>query len=341
MTSRRAAQGGSASVAALIVLMLLATLAAASGLLLGGLQDYQKRSADRSETRARLEGVAREIAALLAGDATPQADSLLDPVWASVGRAREDGLTVSLSDLSSLLNPNWIQKAFFTRTAIRDLLAPGAGPDLLQQRREDRGFSTEIASAYGDLFREGVLDEYFSGYGYANVNTTDEFSLRRLYQIRTKDSSGAERFHALIQEALAARRVIDRKGLEELLGAAYTSLYPLVNAEPGMNAHFVPAFLVRELLAYPDWGVPHPEDAFRVLVQRRQEVELTAEELRRIIGAPEASRVYQYLGTTTWFWRIRVSSGSGGERLEVVVARLPPQGEEPPRFVMVEERYVR
>ena len=335
---RAARQNGSVSAAALVLLVILSAFSAASVALLRALQSYERRSEERSAGREELRRIAEETIKRMTQDPTPLSDSPLDPVWAWIGMPREDGVTVELEDISSALNPNWIQKNILAKTGLGDLLFPGRSPDELQQRREDEGFFTDILRAYGDLFREGALEAYFSGYGYANVNTTDEFALRKLYLLRTGDAVGSEEFHARIQEALVARRIVGSEELQSFLGEAYAKLYPVVNAEPILNVHFADPLVLGELLAYPDWGVRDPQEALGTLISTRQGAELTAQELRRIIGEAHDSRIHQYLGVRSWFWKVTVSRGA--ERLEIVLARLPPEAEEEsPRLLVVEERH--
>lgn len=334
------AQDGAASALALMGLVLLAAIGAGGAQLLRGLRGYEARSADRGAARALLQRAGRDLVTLLAADPTPQADSPSDPVWRSVASAREDGVTLQLADLSSSLSPNWIKTSLLAQTALRDMLAPQTGADGIGQRREERGLSLDIVGSYGDLFREGMLERYFTGYAYANVNTTDERSLRALCLLRTNDAAGAEALCTRVLQTVGAGRFISSGDLAGFLGDFYPRLYPVVNAEPGLNAHFVDDLVLQALLACPDWGIAQPEAVARTLGERRQGEELTAAELRLIIGAAAESGIYQYLGVTTWFWSVAAVAADGEERLELVVARLPDATEGRPRFVLVEERYL-
>jgi hypothetical protein len=338
---RRTAQEGWASAVALVALVLLAALATGGAQLLRGLRSYQARSAVRGAARTRLWRAGRETVALLAADPTPQADSMADPVWLAVASARDDGVAVEISDLSSSLNPNWIRASLFTRTALADLLAPQAGAEAIRQRQEERGLSLDIIGGYGDLFREGMLERYFSGYGYANVNTTDELALRALYLLGSDGAAGAEELCRRVRQAATERRIIRREELAGFLGDAYSRLRPVVNAEPALNVHFAEAFVLRALLGDPVWGIADPDKVARTLEDRRKRGELTAAELILIVGVDAGNGIYQYLGVTTWFWSVAVVAAGGEERLDLVVARLPEETEGRPRFVIVEERYAR
>jgi hypothetical protein len=335
----RRPQEGSVSVLVLVLLTLLAAAAGGAASLLQGSLRYLRASEDASAMRRSLEREAERVIAALAADSTPGIDSPLDPVWSTIAVPGGEGAVLSLADVSSALDPNWVQKNVFSQTALRSLLRSAGAADELQQRREDRGFSLDLPGAYGDLFDEGVLDRHFTAYGYANINVTDEFALRTLYALRTGDAAAAEVFHARVRQLLREQRVLRPDELPAFLGPGYDALYPVMNAEPCMNVHFLDPLILTELLAYPALQVPAPQESALAILEARTRSELSSAELLKLVAAPAASRIYQYLGVVTWFWRLTVTQRDA--RLELVIARVPGSSGEPARFQIVEERYER
>ncbi|OHD68458.1 MAG: hypothetical protein A2177_03515 [Spirochaetes bacterium RBG_13_68_11] len=335
----RRPQEGSVSVLVLVLLTLLAAAAGGAASLLQVSLRYLRASEDASAMRRSLEREADRVLAALAADPTPGSDSPLDPVWSVLAVPEGDGVALELDDVSSALDPNWVQKNLFNNTGLASLLRSPEAADELQQRREDRGFSLDLPEAYGDLFAEGVLDRYCTAYGTANINVTDEFALRTLYTLRTGDAAAAEAFHARVRQLLREQRVLRPDELQAFLGLGYDALYPVMNAEPCMNVHFLDPVILTELLAYPALAVPHPQESALAILESRTRSELSGTELPRLIAAPAASRIYQYLGVVTWFWRLTVAAPNA--RLELVVARVPGPLGEPARFQIVEERYGR
>jgi hypothetical protein len=253
-----------------------------------------------------------------------------------MGQSAGEGVSLELEDVSSALNPNWVQTSVLESPGFASLLSSPGAPALLRQRREDRGFSVDLQLSYGDLFAEGALAAYGTPYGYANVNVADEFALRRLYLLRTGDAAGADIFHATVRQVRRERRVVHPDELRAVLGLGHDALVPVVSAEPGLNVHFLAERLLEDLLACPGLGVPRPRDAARAVLEARSSSELSTSDLVRIVGAPAGSRIHQYLGVTTWFWRITVVQGTS--RLQLVVARVPGEVVGPARFAVVEER---
>ncbi len=335
---RSTSQDGSASVAALTLLILLAAVAAGGLLLLQASLSYQKRSVSKDTVRQALEEEAEKVVTALARDPSPDGDSPVDPVW-QVLSGFDSGSIITLQDVSSALNPNWVQKNVLQKTRLGDLLRPGRTADELQQRRQDKGFSLDLEAAYGDLFREGALERYCTAYGYANINTTDEFALRKLFGIRTGDEARAKVFHGKVQELLTARKILTPQELRTFLGADYEQLFPVMGVDPMLNVHFADPLVLAALLSHPDLKIPDPEQVLEQILIRRENAELTADELGRIIGVDRGNRIFQYLGVTTWFWKITATRGTS--HLELVAARLPTEAGGRVRYLVVEERYAR
>ncbi len=328
---------GSTTIVALTFLILMASVAAGAALVLQAAFAYTRHSADRDELRQLLRREGERVVKLLASDPTPDSDSPFDPVWTEIIHVAPAGVSVALQDVSSRLNANWVQKAVFEKTALAELLRPGFTAQDLQQRREDKGISTDIATEYGDLIKAEALLRYFTGYGYANLNTTDEFALRKLYEVRMGDPSGAEMFRSRWQQAMIQKKVLKRTDLREFLGLDYDRLFPLLNVEPAFNVYFLEPLVLSELLAFPGFKVPHPRQAAQLILDSRDRDGLTKEELRRMVGVGEENAVCQYLGVVTWFWKVMVSKEDN--RLDLIVARLPSDDGSSPCFQVAEERF--
>jgi hypothetical protein len=330
---------GWTSIAVVAVLVLLSAAAAGGHLVLRSSIQRERRSAESAELRRRLEGEARRVVEELTKDPTPASDSFGDPVWLTLGTRVLPPDAVSLEDVSSRLNPNWLQKDLLSRTGLRGLLLFSGAEAVLQQRREDAGFSPNLDTAYGDLFLEGALRRYFTPFAYANINVSDEFALRALYALRTGNRAGASDFHARIQGLRAQGRQLRRDELAGFLGMDAARLLPVLNAEPLCNVHFIDESLLEQLLSCPGMGVPDPVRAVRTLNEIRRTREISEDQLPQVIGAPAGSRIYQYLGVITWFWRVTITRGSAREQL--IVARVPASPAVTAVFEVVEERFSR
>jgi hypothetical protein len=196
--------------------------------------------------------------------------------------------------------------------------------------------SADIADHYDDFFSDEALDEFLTGYGWANINVTDEFVLRSIYAERTGNDMGAKRFRSLAVAIIGRNTMITREALRGYLGADFDRVYPVVNAEPLWNVHYLPERILRKILSYSALGVSDPDGVAAALVALRESSSLSMDELTDLTGLPESSRLHQYLGVRTWFWKI--GAHASGVSLEIVAARIPGES---PTFQIVERRIVR
>ena len=324
-------QEGSATVLVLSVLIFLSALflGAASFVQLSA-HGLRRSQLQDEEVRVLRQAAAATVEALLA-DPTPFADAPTDPVWSWLAQPRTDGLAVRLEDVSSRLGPNWIRKELLQDLGV---LRPGRTAQELQQFREDTGLHLNLRPDYEPLIEAEELGRIFTPYGYFNINLTDEFVLRKLHWQRGADLQAAESFRIMVQQVRVQKRVIDPEALPQFLGEEnYRLLFPVVNAEAVMNAHFVPEKVLEGLFRH--YG--QPRERLARLLASRQGAELTESDLQALLGerSGEASPLRPFLGLKTWFWRITVEGGTRG--LTWIVARVPRE-DGMPEFRRVEEQ---
>lgn len=330
---RRETRGDSGSIAVnvLVVLVFLGIAAGAMLVFLNAMFPGLARKSAQVRTHQLLDAALKEAAAQLAADPTPESDSPLDPVWDWASSQGSEGTdahpAVELEDVSSRIDPNWVRKSLFDKTELRTLFSPdsevvGSPSDYLQQQRQDRGFYSDLWRGYHALFSSRTIARYLTPWSYANLNVTDEFALRKLYEVRTGDAASADVFHTRIQQLLGEQRVVPEAELKSFLGSDYDKLYPAINALPWWNVHFLPELILRQLLAYPDYKVKDPGERADRILSLRENGEIKPADLQALVGLPARHVIYQYLGTSTWFWRVTVTVSSGS--LVTILCRLPP-----------------
>jgi hypothetical protein len=108
-----------------------------------------------------------------------------------------------------------------------------------------------------------------------------------------------------------------------LFGINYGEFFPFVNAEPLMNINHIDPDLLRELLAYPDYGVDSPEGRLSEILARREGEGISRDGIPLILGIAPGNPLLHYLGSVTWFWEITVTGGN--KTLKTVLCGLPPE----------------
>ena len=237
----------------LLLLFLSVILAGGSSFIMLALRETVK-ARDASRLEAELNDALDRLLAVLMNDPTPEADSFSDPVWKAVS----ENEMLRLRDVSSALNPNWVRKNLFEKTNLGALFTSGFDASALQQYREDSGFHLDIRAGYGSFFDDKTLDRYFTPYGWANLNTSDEFALRRLAELRSGDAGFAEIFHSRIQSMPLEKKLVKPEEIKAFLADGCDMLFPAVNAEPSFNVHFLDPRILEALLSYPDFNIREP-----------------------------------------------------------------------------------
>jgi hypothetical protein len=330
-------EAGFASIQFLFLLFFLSVLAAGTGLLVSAALKLEGRFKKTNLVMAEMNRILAEIMADLEADPSPDVNGPDDPVLSWQGK-QTGACTVHINSLSNRLNPNFIRKNVFEKTGLSFLFEPGKTADALRQFREEQGLFLTPGS-YGEFFSPPVYEKYFSGYGWGNINLIDEFAARRIALALTGSTPEAEAFREKIQTLLLNQQLAGGGDLRTVLGESYDTLFPCINAEPLLNVNDAEPLLLRELIAYPGYGIRDPEAKYREILERRSAGPLDAGELHRILGIDAANPLYYYLGAVTWFWEVTIEGG--GQSCRAVICRLPPQnpgGSEPAAYALIERR---
>jgi hypothetical protein len=251
--------------------------------------------------------------------------------------------------VSDRINPNFVRKNVFDKTRLSHLFRPGHNADDLQQFREDSGLHLE-EGAFQDFFKDDMFKKYFSPYGWANINLTDEFAARSLGTALTGNPRKGETLREKIQMLLIDQRLMNSENLAAFLGASFGELYPFINTEPLMNINFVEKLILEELLAYPGYHIRRPQEICAELLDRRSRESINTEDLCMIMGIDKTNPLFCYFGCITWFWEITVVTDRENRKnisLRAVVCRLPsgtnPTDEYPadhsPAYKIIERRF--
>lgn len=328
---------GAATVLLLAVIVFLSAAAVGAMVLLSSALRVQTRLAERAQRKETLEATARSVLTRLAADASPNEDSRFDSVWSYIAKENNSHTSLSLEDISSRLNLNLLRTAVLQKTSLRSAIAPGHTADGLRQYRATKGPFASL-SAYSAYIVPDALHKDFTVFGYVNVNTTFEDSLRQVFQARTGDRNAADAFHSQIQAFLMKKKLIQQAQLRQLFGLYYPELYPLMNLQPSINVNFAPAAVLRAILSYPYGGkqLPGWQQVLAAVVAERASAPITHQDLTGMIHVSgEQELILQYLGTRTWFWRITASRGAARDVL--IAARIP--GGKEKRFVILQNHF--
>lgn len=294
---------GSVSIHALMILIILALLS--SAVIFSVMTKLHSIALSKHDERdyTLIEKVNR-IASLTIEDLTPEADSKFDVIFDEAEKAG-----VSIQDVSSKFNPNWMRKNLLIDTALALLLKENADLEALQQTRVDEGLSMNIEGRYSEFFNEEAFETRLSSWSYANINVTDEFALERLYFEMTGDKLAASIFHESIQSALIEKHLITASEIDEYLGIYKEQVRKFITVEPQFNINMMDIVDLESLLSYPAFNYKSPKAGADAIDDARLSGELTIERVANILGISLGHPLFAYIGDKTWFWKLKIDDG--------------------------------
>jgi len=304
-------ENGFSSIQTMLILFILSlsVLGLGAGISLTGAY-YQKNKLVQQDI-ILLKAEVAAIIKQLENDPSPESDSSIDPVWSYIEGQTSKYKYIKLTDVSSSINSNWVRSVFFERTDLKKFLLIGISPDILKDHRTEAGYVMDIYSSYSELIDPEALDTLFTPYSYINVNTAYEYVLKDMYELLTGDSDRAANFHSFVTNALSKKHIITETELLNTVGTDYESIYPIISTLPEMNIHFIPEFILDQVLSYPYGGevLENSSSLHNTILSFRHNIEITPIELHNLIkteGLQE--RVFHHLGTKTWFWKVGIAT---------------------------------
>jgi len=335
------AGNGTAVAAVFVVLLFFSVLIVSTvGIHAAGWHMASGLQQERRE-RAEMKELITERIELLKEDESPEWHGRGDAFFQESDVEKDRGYQVTVRDLSSAFNLNWLRKNIITRGGIGHYIIEGKSTDDLQQYRMSRGFGQNTGH-YTEYFDPEFLEEYATCYGYWNVNVADEFSLEKIFNMRVNTIGGGGRFRLSLHPEIQAAVMLDTEALREKIreaGGVFEDLWPYIFTEPAINVNFAPEMVLETLLSYEDFGVVDPAGTLSA-IQSMKEVGdgISPQMLTELIrlkepkpedveaGREKDRRIFEYLGCTTWFCEVRVLK-AGAEGLRGVIAVLPPAEE--------------
>lgn len=324
-------ESGFSSIQTMLILFILSLSVLGLGTAISLTQKYYQKNEAIQQDLILLKNEVAALIKQLESDPTPESDSILDPVWRYVEGKSTDYEYLELYDVSSRINPNWVRPVFFERTDLKKYLLNGVSPNMLKDHRNEVGYMIDIESGYSKLIDPEALDNLFTSYSYLNVNTAYEYVLKDMYELITGNSVDAAGFHSFIMSALASKHIIKEEELLNSVGSDYEDIYPIISTLPEMNVHFIPEFILEQVLAYPYGGevIENHNAIYNTLLSLRLNGEITTEGLHGLIeteGLQE--RVFHHLGTKTWFWKVEIAINRTA--VEAVIVCFPEIGSNMP-----------
>lgn len=330
------------SVIALIILAMLSVVSYTIVDRIHATEGYRRNADDLKRSRREMRALANEIVTALEQDANTgnvqPSDHRSDSVWTRTGE--RSGYTIVLRDVSSGLNPNWMNRRHFVQVSESGrVLRPGINEHDIQEVRERVGFTLDVQEEFGALFDPDLARLVITPYSNLSVAIGDDDALIGMLELQGVRSSRVPILLREIQSQRDRPEPFSETALARILGDEADNLMPWITVDAPINVNLADESVIRFVLSLPFGGafLPAPRSITEHIVQTRRDEPITSSVLAGLIGADtDQQDVFAYLGTVTRFWEIEVIANSLA--YSIVVMRM--SGEEPVTSEGIEYRRV-
>lgn len=329
---------GFSSLEVLLTLFFISLVIVATSLILSAVKISIVKKNNDMEDRRRIEKKLTEVINEIKSDQTPEIDSRIDPVW-KLDDIERDQCKIQLKCLSGMIDVNTVSRQIMSMPDILKLFSNAEAPSVIEDYKSEGKLYSKYEQL-NELIDEGNFNKYFSIYGYANINVTDDYGLRNLVNNITNSNSG----EYLVQKRktlLANKQFIQSENnFKMFAGIDYDTFFPYVNIKPSMNIHFIEEDVLRALLSYPNFKITGINQKVNSILSLRESSEISQNEICNILGISKSDELYYYLGCNTWMWQIKITGKKN--KCTVVLCRKPEEEEisvAAPEYFIIEKKW--
>lgn len=217
-----------------------------------------------------------------------------------------DSVEVEVKDVSSSLNPNFMDFTLFKYPPLRNILKENVTWRTLNDFREELGFTTDI-SKYDKFFKKDK--NLFTIYNLPNINNAADYVLKSYYELYTGNEFKSTIFKDYVVQRRISQQLFDDKEYDKFLTTFDKDIKKTIGVIPSWNVNFVPETLLRTVLSkdYRGKKITSYGSKISQILDIRKNKLITDEELHNILQLNKKQKsAATYLGTTTTFWKISV-----------------------------------
>ncbi len=227
-------------------------------------------------------------------------------------KLESETITIEIRDISSKLNPNFMDFTLFNHPLLRDKLTELTTWQHLHDLREEIGLTGNIRE-YDHFFKEN--DELFTLFNLPNINNASDVMVEYFYNEFMENPSKAFSFRKKIVYNRITGHFYDEVSYSHLFYAFdfegdIRNYFTII---PTWNVNFVPEILLKVLLnkKYNGRRIVNREEKLRQILELREKKEITMPKLKNILKLEDSQKsILTYLGDKTTFWEIDVTDKS-------------------------------
>ncbi len=275
---------------------------------------------NKTEQEALFMETARSICLAMVNDTSQEADSPFDQVWTSL---ESDEMELSLTELSSRLNPNFDGLYFWEESNLRSRIKSSI--TLKEWESERISVFSFKQNDFKDKLLEEDWDNLYSLYTLLNVNTAPSEVIEGYLRQNNYPENTISFTLSKIRQKKNKNEYISQRDISNWLAEANRKAGAVLNSQSKININFIDPLLLETVLSTPWMG--ETVDNYLVMknniLNARSTNELTEQDLREILSCDEKikDQILMYLGSKSWFWKLSIANESA--EMELILCRVP------------------
>lgn len=282
----------------IISLMVICFLVIALGLLIRTIDVNLVRDVNHNNKENVINSVMTDVLASLNDDSSPSADSKHDKFF-SFDDSYINGCHVSIVPLSGKININFFPWDVLVSSELRNLFL---NPNNFLSFMSNNDELINDYSIIADFIDSEKFDEYFTTYGWANFNISQENAIKSLLSAMDINSTFLLNKRSSL---LSSKQFIQSYSeYRSVCGVNYKSIMPFMNIEAPLNVNFVDEQILKDILSCSKYKVSAINSKVSAIVSQREVKELDAEKLQAILSLKPNNELFYLLGVDSWFYQI-------------------------------------
>lgn len=234
-------------------------------------------------------------------------DKDYDTIYTQLKRYNSRYITVELVELSSKINPNFVDFTLFKDPPLSKLLRSNYTWKDLYKYRLKNGLLADI-SGYYEFFEDEI--DILTSYNLPNINNASDEALEMLYVLHTQDESKAYSLRDSIIKNRTNKKLIDDSNFNSFLATYSDSIKRVVTTVPTWNVNYINEKILRAILSkkYEGEHLTNHVTKIRALLLMRDNEYIDDAKLKYNLYPKKSEQtVLSYLGTRTTFWQILIN----------------------------------
>ncbi len=227
---------------------------------------------------------------------------------------------VEIIDHGSKMNLNYMNQFILGQSELKGLFIQG-NAETLQQHRFSEGPFVDLSS-YQEYFSKETLEKYFTVQSSLNVNTSDEYLIEKLADLRKTSGSS---YREKVRQLRLSKKVLKAEDFDTFLGIDKEILTPFWTTVGELNLNTCEPLLLHALITYPAWAIPQAEGHYQNILDVRRNRQIKITEIPTLLGVQPDHLILPYFSVKSSVVEARIKMETSWIR--IVLYKSPSKGE--------------